>query len=187
MNRKQFLLTLAATVTAATMLACGAGAGDTSSSVSGGDAKSVEAAPEPTTAVGKVGQTITLSSELLGDKTAVEVTVTNPKQHTKEPGSFGSKPEKGVFLVLDVTVVCKQGTYHANPYNFKFVAKDGTVFEGAFTIGFKPGLDATDLATGQKTAGKIVFDVSKAALTGGRVQIDGVGLDSDKPAAYWTL
>jgi methionine-rich copper-binding protein CopC len=187
MNRKQFLFTLAAIATTATMLACGAGSGDTKSTVAGGDSQSVAAAPEPSTAVGKIGQTITLSSELLGDKTVVDVTVANAKQYAKEPGEFGSKPEKGVFLVLDVTVVCKQGTYHANPFNFKFVAKDGTVFEGAFTIGFKPELHATDLAAGQKTTGKIVFDVSKAALTGGRVQIDGVGLDANKPAAYWTL
>ncbi|BCJ77439.1 hypothetical protein CS0771_69830 [Catellatospora sp. IY07-71] len=168
-------------------LACGAGAGDTSSSVGGGEGPGVEAAPEPTTAVGKLGQTITLTSELLGDKTVVEVAVSNAKQHTKEPGSFGSKPEKGVFLALDVTVVCKQGTYHANPFNFKFVAKDGTVSELALTIGFKPELDAVDLSAGQKTSGKIVFDVPKAALTGGRIQIDGVGLDMDKPAAYWAL
>ncbi|MEU7822457.1 DUF4352 domain-containing protein [Catellatospora sp. NPDC049133] len=187
MNRKQLLLTVAATLATATMLACGAGTGDTSSTVSGGDGTSVQAAPEPTTAVGKVGQTITLTNELLGDKTIVDVTVTNPKQHTKEPGSYGSKPEKGVFLVLDVTAVCKQGSYHSNPFNFKFVAKDGTVFEQAFAIGFKPELHATDLAAGQKTSGKIVFDVSKAALTGGRIQIDGVGLDANTPAAYWVL
>lgn len=187
MNRKQLLLTLAAAVTAATMLACGAGSGDTSSTVSGGDGKSAEAAPQATTAVGKVGQTITLNSEFLGDKTVVEVTVGGAKQHTKEPGAYGSKPEHGVFLVLDVTAVCKQGKYHANPFNFKFVAKDGTVTEQALAIGFKPELHGTDLAAGQKTAGKIVFDVSKAALAGGRIQIDGVGLDSDTPAAYWAL
>jgi hypothetical protein len=188
MNRKQFLITAAAAVTAATMLACGTGSGDTSSSVTGGDGTSIEAAdPKPTTAVGKLGQTITLTSEFLGDKTIVEITVANAKQHTKEPGSFGSKPDKGVFLVLDVTAVSKQGTYHANPYNFKFVAKDGTVSDTAFAIAFKPSLDAIDLATGQKTTGKIVFDVSKASLNGARIQIDGVGLDANTPAAYWSL
>ncbi|GAA1376659.1 DUF4352 domain-containing protein [Catellatospora chokoriensis] len=187
MLRKNLLLTLAAAGAVVTMLACGAGSGDTSSSVTGGDAKPVEsAAPEKTTAVAKIGQTVTLNNDGLGENDIVEITVTNAKQHTKEPGSFGSKPERGVFLVLDVTVVCKQGTYHANPYNFKFVAKDGTVSDGAFAT-FKPELHATDLSAGQKVAGKIVFDVSKAALTGGRIQVDGIGLDYDKPAAYWAL
>jgi hypothetical protein len=29
--------------------------------------------------------------------------------------------------------------------------------------------------------------VPKAALVGGRIQIDGIGFDYDKPAAYWAL
>jgi methionine-rich copper-binding protein CopC len=145
------------------------------------------AAPEKTTTTAKVGQTVTLTNKLLDEKTAIEVTVAKPKQYAKEPGEFGSKPEKGVFLVVDVTVVCKEGTYSANPFNFKFVAKDGTASEGAFTASFKPALNATDLSAGQKVAGKIVFDIPKAALTSGKIQIDGVGLDYDKPAAYWAL
>ncbi|GAA4243268.1 hypothetical protein GCM10022255_001630 [Dactylosporangium darangshiense] len=169
-------------------LACGAGSGNTGSSVTGGDGKSVEAAaPQESTAVAKVGQTVTLTRDGLGDKTVVDVTVTNAQQSTKEPGDYGSKPEHGVFLALDVTVVCKEGTYDANPFNFKFVAKDGTVSEGAFASGFKPALHATDLSAGQKVAGKIVFDVPQAAIAGGRIQIDGIGLDYDKPAAYWAL
>ncbi|GAA1601933.1 DUF4352 domain-containing protein [Catellatospora bangladeshensis] len=183
--RKIHLAGLTALITFS--LACGAGSGDTSSSVTGGDGTAVEAAPEKTTATAKVGQTVTLTRDGLGEKSVVEVTVANAKQHSKEPGEYGSKPEHGVFLVLDVTVVCKDGTYHANPFNFKFVAKDGTVSEGAFSVGFKPDLNATDLSSGQKVAGKIVFDVPKAAITGGRIQIDGMGFDYDKPAAYWAL
>jgi hypothetical protein len=167
-------------------LACGAGGG-TSSSVGGDGQAGPSAAPEKTTTTATVGQTVTLARDLLGDKTTVDVTVANATQFTREPGDYGSKPEHGVFLVLDVTVVCKAGTYGANPFNFKFVAKDGTVSEGALTVSFKPALNLTDLSAGQKVAGKIVFDVPKAALAGGRVQIDGIGLDYDKPAAYWAL
>jgi Domain of unknown function (DUF4352) len=173
-------------VFAAFGIACGSG--DTDTSVKGGAGEQVQSAPaEKATATAKVGQTVTLTNKLLDEKTAIDVTVAKPKQYAKEPGEFGSKPEKGVFLVLDVTVVSKEGTYGANPFNFKFVAKDGTASEIAIAVAFKPQLDATDLSAGQKVAGKIVFDVPKSALTGGRVQIDGVGLDYDKPAAYWTL
>ena len=173
-------------VLAAFGIACGSG--DTDSSVKGGEGQQIDsAAPEKTTTTAKVGQTITLTNKLLDEKTAIEVTVAKPKQYTKEPGEFGSKPDKGVFLVLDVTVVCKEGTYSANPFNFKFVAKDGTASEIAITVAFKPQLDATDLSAGQKVTGKIAFDIPKSAITGGRVQIDGVGLDYDKPAAYWAL
>lgn len=186
MNRKHMLATIAVTTAAVTALACGGGSG-TKSSVSGGHGTGVKtAAPEKATTA-KVGQTVTLTSNDLGDKTVVEVTVANAKQYSKEPGDFGSKPEHGVFLVLNVTALCKEGTYSPNPLNFKFVAKDGAVSEGAFSGAFNPQLEATDLAAGQKASGKIVFDVSKASMTGGRIQIDGVGLDFDQPAAYWTL
>ncbi|MEU8001145.1 DUF4352 domain-containing protein [Catellatospora sp. NPDC049111] len=170
------------------MLACGAGSGDTSSSVTGGEGKSIESpAPEKTTTVAKVGQAVTLSYDGLGDKDTVEITLANGKQHTKEPGSWGSKPERGVYLAFDVTVVCKEGTHYASPANFKFVAKDGTVRDTAYASGFKRALDSIDLSQGQKVAGKIVFDVSKADLNGGRIQIEGIGWDFDKPAAYWAL
>ena len=169
-------------------LACSSGSGGTSSSVGGGNAQAVKTAtPEKTSTTATVGQTVTLTRDSLGQKTTVEVTVANATQYAKEPGDYGSKPEHGVFVVLDVTVVCKEGTYSANPFNFKLVAKDGTVSEGAFTAGFKPALHVTELAAGQKVAGKIAFDVPKAALAGGRIQIDGIGFDYDKPAAYWAL
>ena len=168
-------------------LACSASGKDTSTSVGGDGQAAQSAAPEKTTTTATVGQTVTLARDSLGDKTTVEVTVANAAQFAKEPGDYGRKPEHGVFLVLDVTVVCKDGTYSANPFNFKFVAKDGTVSDGAFTIGFKPALGATDLSTGQKVSGKIAFDVPKAALAGGRIQIDGIGFDYNKPAAYWAL
>ena len=182
--RKPLLLGLAAL--AALTIACSTG--DTSSSVTGGDAQDVATAESgaKTTAKAKLGQTVTLTNDSLGDKTVVDVTVANAKQYAKEPGDFGSEPENGTFLVLDVTAVCKGGSYHVNPFNFKFVAKDGTVTEGAF-VSFKPDLRATDLSKGQKAAGKIAFDVPKAAIKGGKIQIDGVGFDFDKPAAFWTL
>ncbi len=183
--RKIAILGLAAV--AALAIACGTGS-QTGSSVSGGKGQTVDSAP-PTrsTTTAKVGQTVTLTNDLAGDKTTVNVTVASPKQYSKEPGDFGSTPEHGLYLVLDVTVVCKQGTYSANPFNFKFVAKDGTVSEGAMTVSFTPALNATDLSAGQKVAGKIAYDIPKTALSGGRVQIDGIGLDYDQPAAFWAL
>jgi hypothetical protein len=186
--RKLPLIGLAAL--AALVIACSSGTG-TKSEVStdgggGGDqpaATATDQAPKTTTA--KIGEKVTLTHELLGDKTVVDVTVANPKQYTKD-GDF-LKPEHGIFLVFDVTVVCQEGTYHANPYNFKFVGGDGTASDGALTISFKPSLGAVDLNKGQKTSGKISFDVSKDSLNGGKVQIDGMGFDYDEPAAYWAL
>ena len=171
---------------ALTLLACGSGSGHTKSTVGGGAGQGVATATQAKTATAKIGQTVTLTSEGLGDKAVVSVGLSNAKQYAKEPGEFGSKPDHGVYLVIDVAVVCKQGTYFASPANFKFVAKDGTASDVAFAE-FKPTLDTINLSVGQKTSGKIVFDVSKAAIAGGRIQIDGTGFDFDQPAAYWTL
>jgi hypothetical protein len=186
MNKKKVAIIGLASVLVGLSIACGSSSG-TDSSVSGGKGQKVEsAASEKTTTTAKVGQTVTLSNTLFDNKTVIQVTLANPKQYIKEPGEFGGKPEKGIYLVLDATVVCKEGTYDANPFNFKFVAKDGTASEVTYAE-FKPALNATSLSAGQKVSGKIVFDIPKTAVSGGRVQIDGVGLDYDKPAAYWAL
>jgi uncharacterized protein DUF4352 len=176
----------AATLVALTGLACGAGDGKTTSSASGSPAPGVSQQATPGPAKAKMGQTITLTSELLGDVTKVTITLRGAKQAAREPGSFGSKPEKGVYLVVTADIAAVTGTYDANPYSFKFVAADGTVYEPAFAT-FPPALHSTGLSAGQKTSGTVVFDVPKAALAGARVQVAGIGLDYDEPGAYWAL
>ncbi|MBX6751588.1 MAG: DUF4352 domain-containing protein [Micromonosporaceae bacterium] len=164
-------------------IACGAGSGKTESSVGGepqGDGVSTPQGP----ATAALGQTVTLTNEFLNDKTSVDVTLSDAQQHTTD--SLGLSPDNGVFLVVQVTVVCNEGTYHANPFNFKFVGPDGTVYEHAFAS-FDGHLNATDLNAGQRVAGNIVFDVPPAAIEGGKIQMDGIGLDFDEAAAYWTL
>src|SRR5258707_9089550 len=86
---------------AALMFACASGG--TTSSSAGGTTQTGVPEQSTTTTTAKVGQTVTLTNNGLGQKTTVEVTVASAKQYTKEPGDFGSTPEHGVFLVLDVT------------------------------------------------------------------------------------
>ncbi len=160
---------------AAFAVACGAGPVD-------GMPRTVDA-PAPATA--GIGETVTLANR--PRDSMVEITLTDAKWHAVEPGQLGSLPDHGMYLVVRVTVVCTHGTYHANPYNFSFVAADGTVFEHTWTVGFEPDLNAVDLTSGQRTSGKIVFDVPPTAIPGGRVRIDGMGRDFDKPAAFWHL
>ena len=185
MRNKLVLAGLAAL--AAFGIACGSGSGDTTGTVSGDGQSGAPAAGDgPVTAA--IGQTITLTSTLLGSTDKVEVTLANPRQFTEDPeGSGFIKPDNGVYLVLDGTVVCVEGTYYASPFNFTFVAADGTVYDAAFTIGFKPQLDTINLNPGQRTAGSVVFDVPESAIAGGKIQIDGLGLDTMEGAAYWTL
>jgi hypothetical protein len=172
-------------VAAVLAIACGAGSGQTESSVGGGSQDNVPANGEtpagPVTAA--MGQTVTLTNTFLNKTTTVEVTLANPQQVT-EADFLG--PKNGLYYVVTVTIVCTEGTYTANPSAFKFVAADGTVYDWTITGRFDPTLSFTELNAGQRTSGNIVFDVPPAALEGGKIQMDGIGLDFDEPAAYWT-
>jgi len=171
-------------------IACGAGSGDTDSSVGGdpqGDGVATDDQPAgPVTAA--IGQTVTLTNTLFDSTDAVEITLADVQQHAEDPGAYGfGAPQNGVYLVVNVTAVCTQGTYFASSFNFKFVAADGTVYDTALVLGFEPQLQTIDLSAGQRTAGSIAFDVPAAAITGGKIQVDGIGLDATEPAAYWAL
>jgi hypothetical protein len=167
-------------------IACGAT--KTDSTVSGdGQNGSANAGQGPAgdqgPATAAIGQTVTLSNS----STSVQITLSDAKQYTTNPHSSFDKPQKGVYVVVNATIVCAKGTYMANMFNFKFVGGDGTAYSPTIAIGFDPTLDSVTLNAGQKAAGNIIFDVSKAAVAGGKIQVDGIGLDFDQPAAYWTL
>ncbi len=120
----------------------------------------------------------------------VDVTLANPATFTEEPVEFGSEPQNGVFLVLDATVVVApdaDGTYSAGPFEFKFVAADGTAADTAFALGFEPELPTINLSAGQRVAGKIVFDINPAQQAGAKIQINDTGEDYGEPFAYWAL
>ena len=167
-------------------IACGAGTGETDSSVGGDPQSTGDQTGGPVTAA--IGQTVTLTNTLFDSTDAVEITLADPQQHTEDPGAggFGS-PSNGVYLVVNVTVVCTQGTYFASPFNFTFVAADGSAYDPALVLGFEPHLQTINLNAGQRTAGTVAFDVPPAALTGAKIQVDGIGLDIAEAAAYWAL
>lgn len=174
-------VTLAA-VAAVVAIACGSGDNGPSTAPKGGDDKPAASEAVKASTV-KVGATLVLTDKMLGEESSAEITVAAPKTATKDKSGFG-KPEKGQYLVLTVTAVSKTGKYHANPFSFKLVGADNTVYETAFAE-FPPQLNAADLAAGQKTSGNIVFDIPKGALTGMKVALKDPLGESD--LGYWTL
>jgi hypothetical protein len=81
-------------------------------------------------------------------------------------------------------VVVKAGSQFVCPEDISFVAKDGTVYEAAITS-HSGQFECADLHTGQRKAGLVVFDIPKAALSGGKIQIKSFW--DDQPYGYWTL
>ncbi|GIG57085.1 hypothetical protein Lfu02_14570 [Longispora fulva] len=134
------------------------------------------------TATVPVSQPLALDSTLLGDRSAITVTVRTAK--TMTTGSTGYDNPKGEYIVADILIECTTGTYHANPFSFGFVAQDGT--KGTPTVSmFAPALEAVDLTAGQQASGTVVFDVPKGYAKGARIAVhDALGA---RDMGYWKL
>jgi hypothetical protein len=129
----------------------------------------------------KLGQKITVD----GFGGSSEFTVRAGKQHTSAPQSSFFKPDNGIFYAAPVEIKAIKGSVYACPCDFALIAKDGTVYEGTIGIGFDNALDPAQLNAGQRTTGVVVFDVPKAALAGGRIELrEGLG---NQPRGYWQL
>jgi Domain of unknown function (DUF4352) len=140
-----------------------------------------------------MGETLSFTVSDFGTdaETNIDAVVANPITANREPAEYGMEPTRGLFLVVDVSVKARadsEGTYLASPYEFKFVAKDGTVVESGYVgEGFGPELPTTELAAGQQIAGKVGFDIAPGQEAGGRIQINDSGENYGEPFAFWTL
>lgn len=168
---------------AAVTIACGAG----ESTVSGSDTEAdPPAAAESNTGTQqltkKVGETLTVSN----DSTAVNYTLAKVEQ--KASDSLGLKPNRGVYLLVQLNVQVTKGDAFVCSCELSFVAKDGTVSEETFaSFDGRPTFQSADVAAGQKTSGWIIFDVPKAAVKGGKIQLKVTNLLADNEYAYWAL
>jgi hypothetical protein len=131
----------------------------------------------------KMGQSITVDATLFGEGDQV-LTYTVAKGRTlRAPNSF-EKPDHGQYYGVNLTVVVRAGNQFACGDDISFVAKDGTVYEPAITS-HSGQFECVELHTGQRKAGLVVFDIPKAALNGGKIQIKSFW--DDQPYGYWTL
>lgn len=170
-----------------TSIACGLGDTDTGSSTSSGDGTAANATAgtdaaknQPVTV--KVGEPLTLTETILGSKTVAVITLTNLKTKVKSGNQFVT-PSKGQFITADVTVEVREGKYSISSGQFKLVGADGTAFDSTTLLDSKD-LSGTDLTTGQKTSGQIVFDAAVGVEKGGKIAVKSWLADGD--AGYWT-
>jgi hypothetical protein len=176
------LAIIATAALAVFLIACGAGTGSSSSAGGAADGGAKPADKKAPAAVA-AGQTLTLTEEILGSKTVVEITLANVKTGVKSGNQF-MKADKGQFITADVTAVVKEGKYTINSASFKLVGADGTAYDSTVALNGKD-LSGSDLTAGQKTAGQIVFDAAVGAEKGGKIAIKSYLAEGD--AGYWTL
>lgn len=96
----------------------------------------------------------------------LEITVESFEARDTPCDEYGLPPENGVYLIADVRVEVTEGTGSINPFDFTWVADDGTTadaFSGVLS-GCGPELDsAYDMRTGSRRSGTLVFDVADDA------------------------
>jgi hypothetical protein len=172
-------------ILAALTLACGAGesavSGDGIGAPAGADNAEPDAADKQILTK-KVGETLTVSN----DATAVEYTLNKVEEKTSD--QFGTKPEKGVYLLAYLTVKVTKGSAFVCSAELSFVSSDGKVSNESFgTFKNRPGFESAEVAAGQKTDGWVVFEVPKAEAKKGKIQLQVTNLLSDNEYGYWTL
>lgn len=95
----------------------------------------------------------------------IEITVKSFETRETACDEYGLPPDNGMYLIADVTVEVTEGTGSINPFDFTWVADDGTTaddFSGVFA-GCGQDLDsAYDMRTGSVRSGTLVFDVVDA-------------------------
>jgi cytoskeletal protein RodZ len=155
-----------------------------------GTTEAAEPEPEP-----QAPTTVPMGTKLTFDQTdsfsgdlTFEVTVANPVVTPQDESEYPMDATNGTFVAVEVVAAVPEGegTYSAGTYNFRFVAADGTVFESTYAT-FDPQLPTTDLAAGQRAAGRVVFDIPANAVAGGKVQLDNVGAAYGEPLAFWAM
>lgn len=183
---KKTIYGIAAGLALVTVLACGTG----TTTTTGGDggAPGVSVAPTAAAKVYKLNEAVNIKEDFLGDVTEYVVTIKSAKAFAKEPGTYGDKPKNGEFLVLDVLVQVKVAgdTTYVSDSDFKFVGADGTLYANAYQMGFGDTLSASELRAGQKSSGKVLFDLPKGAWKTGKVQFAASFMAADA-TCFWTL
>jgi Domain of unknown function (DUF4352) len=167
--------------------ACSLGSTSAGSSSAGGanaDTKAGGKDAQGVTTV-KIGQPITITRNgVVGAKAVAEVTVSDLKAGAKGADEFAA-PQHGQFITVKVNVVGKEGKYTIDPYDFKIVGADGTVFNPTPAAAMKPELQASEVGGGQKVSGYIAFDAAVGAEKGGKISLKDLYIGAD--AGYWTL
>lgn len=170
-------------------IACGAGTstrsgGVQSDTAAGSAAPGESAAAEQTgPATVKIGEPLTLTEDVFGSKTVAVITLSNFKTGYKSGNQF-DKSQKGQYVIADIAVAVTAGKFSISSGDFKLVAADGTAYDPTY-VSTVPMFMASDLTPGQKSSGKIAFDIAKGAEKGAKVALKNLLAEGD--AGYWTL
>jgi hypothetical protein len=114
----------------------------------------------------KVGQTLSVrqSADTSGysdpAQGSADITVTKVEAATREPVEFGSKPERGWFVVVHVKAVGTGGGLDVNPFDFYVKSPNGFHAEDStYSDAWGPTFDSATLNKGEHVSGTLIYDV----------------------------
>lgn len=144
------------TVVALVGLACSSGSGNDEASAA------VEASEETQNAAAPLGEPI--------DNGDVIITVDNLVFGVESDTGFESK--NGSFAVVEVSIEVTADKYIVAATSWQLTAEDGTTYTAeAIVPGIEGVLEFQQLSSGQKTSGKVVFDVDESVFDDGEVTV----------------
>lgn len=167
MNIRRIIISVAASVTAALVLACGStGDGDT--------------ATKATAAAGASGSVVGGAVDNGAPKGALRLKVAEHATVSFADGSTGDVVVNSIkaqgtkaqetFLVVNVTMLCTAGKISYNPFYWSMTAGDGTKLDMGIGGGVANQMHSGELSAQQKITGNLVFEgvvaqAAKAELT----------------------
>jgi hypothetical protein len=114
----------------------------------------------------KVGETLSIqqSADTSGfadpAEGSADITVTKVTAATREPVDYGSKPERGWFVIVHVKAVGTGGGLDVNPFDFYVKSPNGFKTEDATYMDYwGPVLESATLNDGEHISGTMVYDV----------------------------
>jgi Domain of unknown function (DUF4352) len=113
----------------------------------------------PAARTGDVGQTLSFASS----EGSGRLTLNSAERLVGT--DFAEPPKNGSYLVIDVTLEVSQGTAGAGPFDWEARNSDGSVYAAVPAGLTGDDIDASDLGPGERTRGKVAFDVPVGALT----------------------
>jgi hypothetical protein len=114
----------------------------------------------------KVGETLSVSQSAdtsgFADPAegSADITVTKVGAATREPVDYGSKPERGWFVIVNVKATGTGGGLDVNPFDFYIKSPNGFKTEDStYSSEWGPTLESATLNKGEHVSGTLVFDV----------------------------
>jgi hypothetical protein len=140
-------------------------------------------APAPPGAQATIGDAVPVSTDSTG------ATFTVQRIETHDVDEQGGRPVAEVFLLAEVTVAVTHGQIDNTRSGWLFTAGSGirSTTPQPVPVADRPLYPGGPLAAGEQSTGWLVFDVARADLVGGAVELELRAFGQENQSVTWRL